>query len=64
MVVSIINLRNALPHPSSPLPDSLNDWDESGILFEVAAHRDCPFHREFNRFRHCCSYHQVTLCGR
>ena len=39
MVVSIINLRNALPHPSSPLPDSLNDWDESGILFEVAAHR-------------------------
>lgn len=35
---------------SSPLPVPIA-WDTlSGDLFEVAAHRDCPFHPIFNRF--------------
>ena len=45
-VVNMINLHNVLPQNVKPSTRSLT-WDRKRSLFEVAAHRDCPFHPIF-----------------
>jgi len=50
-VASIINLRFVLPQKVKPPTRFLKRPGPShGILFEVAAHRDCPFHRDLTRY--------------
>ena len=49
-VVSIINLQIALPQNVMPSTRfRVTTGTGLGILLEVAAHRDCPFHRDLTR---------------
>lgn len=43
-MVDIINLHNVLPQGVKPSTRPLCGTQSNEGLFEVAAHRDCPFH--------------------